>query len=556
MARISLEQLLKKGTGKLVQQLIESAGTQLSITDSEGKQLLSTLPQVGPIHTIEIAEQKFGQVQGESAHAGAVAQLIQHLLQQDVEKKTLGNEVLSLYREINLIYNFSEKLADSIDPAAVAKLALEEAFQLNRATGACVTLMAEADAEPLVFAQIGQPFFSSTSLSEGHLLRQITQEGKAGIQSDANGIASLEGSAFSVKALMYAPLRVKQRLVGAIILAHEEAIEYTAAELKLLTTLALQSAAAIESALLFDRGIKEVQQREESIRRINEATTRFVPNEFVRSLGFDHITEVTLGDNVEKEVTVLFNDIRGYTTLAETMTPTENFKFVNAFHGRMGPFIQEHEGFINQYLGDAIMALFPNGSDQALLAAISMQQELQRYNQQRVRRQRQAIRMGIGLHTGPLIMGIIGDQNRLDAATIADSVNTSSRIESLTKHFGVSILLSEESLKKLEHPEQFHTRYLGQVLVKGKNEPIGVYECFDGDEPRAVEWKQKALADFEQGLALYYQRAFHDAAEAFNRALKKNPDDLPSRLFLYKSVDLIEEGVAEDWTGVEVIVFK
>ena len=420
MALISLEHLLKKEKAKLVLQLIEASGQQVSIEDFQGKQLLDTSAQVGASYLIESSGQTYGQVSGQPIVAKPVADLIHFLLHQAIEKQQLDSEIWYLQQKINLMHNSAD----------------------------------------------------------------------------------------------------------------------------------------IENALLLEKGIKEVQQQEASIWQIHEATTRFVPNQFIRALGFEHITEVSLGDNVEKEVTVLFNDIRGYTTLAETMTPTENFKFVNAFHGRMGPFIQQHEGFINQYLGDGIMALFTKQPDQALSAAVDMQIALHQYNVQRIKKNRQPISMGIGLHTGPLIMGIIGDQHRLDAATIADSVNTSSRIESLTKHFGVSILLSEESLKKLEHPEQFHTRYLGQVLVKGKNEPIGVYECFDGVELSVFELKQKALAAFEEGLALYYQRAFHDAAEAFNRALKTNPDDVPSRLFLYKSVDLIAEGVAEDWTGVEVMVFK
>jgi adenylate cyclase len=556
MARISLKHVLNKETSKLVLQLMEALGNEVSVEDAQGEQLLGTLPQSGSSYLIKTKEQTYGQVNGPPALAKPLADIIQHLLQQEIEKKALNTEIQNLNREISLINDFSEKLAASIDPSDVAQMALAEAFRLNRASCGWIVLLPEHENTPLIFAHIGKLTPFAADLGSHRFLRGIIEKGQAGIISGTSGIKKLKQIDETLKALMFAPLQVKHRLVGAIFLACDQPVLYSKAELKLLTTLALQTAVAIESSLLFEKGIKESQQREESIRRIHEASARFVPNEFVRALGYQNITEVTLGDNVEKEVTVFFNDIRGYTTLAETMTPAENFNFVNAFHGRMGPLVEQYGGFINQYLGDAIMALFTQNPVNALRAAIGMQLVLQTYNQERSRKNRIPIHMGIGIHTGPLIMGIIGDQNRLDAATIADSVNTSSRIESLTKHFGVSILLSEESLKKIDAPQAFKFRYLGKVQVKGKNEPIGIYECFDGDTPELQEMKSKTLADFEKGLTSYYKRDFYQAADAFNKVLRTNPNDHPTRLFLYKAIGFNNEKVEDDWNGVEVITFK
>lgn len=292
------------------------------------------------------------------------------------------------------------------------------------------------------------------------------------------------------------------------------------------------------------------------LHRIFEIASRFVPNAFLHSLNRERITEVLLGDHTEKEVTVLFTDIRDYTPLAEAMTPEENFKFVNAFHGRMGPNIQKYQGFINQYLGDAIMTIFPKKPEDALKAAVDMQKQLSKYNRKRRDRGRQAIKMGIGLHTGSLIMGIIGDQNRMDAATIADTVNTASRIESLTKHYGVSILLSEESIEKIENSDDFHLRYLGKVQVKGKKEPVGLYECYEGDSPEIVVKKMKVQPDFEKGLRQFFNREFAQAAATFDQVLKTNPKDHPARLFMNKSSEYLLNGVPDDWSGVEVMTFK
>ncbi len=306
-------------------------------------------------------------------------------------------------------------------------------------------------------------------------------------------------------------------------------------------------------------------QGEELLARINtqldllqvfNVAEKFVPNAFLHALNRKRLTEVFLGDHAEREVTVLFTDIRDYTALSEAMTPEENFSFVNAFHGRIGPIIQRFNGFINQYLGDAIMAIFPERPEDALQAAIEIQQEIRTYNNEREQQNRLPIRIGSGLHTGSLIMGIIGDEQRMDAATISDTVNMASRIESLTKHYGTSILLSEDSIDKMEKKSTFNFRYLGKVQVKGRKEPIGLYECIDGETVEMVSLKIESQSDFQTGLDQFFNRDFPEAAATFNKILKVNPADQPVRLFLSKSSYFIYEGVSDDWTGVEIMTFK
>ncbi len=293
-----------------------------------------------------------------------------------------------------------------------------------------------------------------------------------------------------------------------------------------------------------------------NLHRINSATGRFVPHEFIRSLGREGITDVQLGDLVERDVTMFFSDIRRYTQLAEKMSPQENFRFVNAYTGRMGPIIQTHRGFINQYLGDGILAIFQHSAKDALLAAIEMQKEIQIYNQFRLAKNRVPIQVGMGLHTGPLIMGIIGDKNRLDAATISDAVNTASRMEGLTKHYGVSILLSEDSWSDLGHPNTFSLRYLGQVQVKGKEKPIGIHECFNGDQPEIIDKKLATKELFEKGLQAFFTKDFAEAAMHLKSVLQQHPDDLTAQLFYKKTGEYITRGVPENWTGVQLMLYK
>ena len=294
----------------------------------------------------------------------------------------------------------------------------------------------------------------------------------------------------------------------------------------------------------------------EQLRKINTTTQKFVPSAFLRSLGKEKITDVTLGNHAEQKVTVSFSDIRNYTSLSEQMTPEENFRFVSAFNSRMSPAIHRHEGFINQYLGDAIMAIFPKHPTGALAAAIEMQHLLKASNQIRFAQGKMLLRVGMGLHSGSLVMGIIGDDQRLDAATISDTVNVASRIESLTKHFGVNILLSEDTFLQLSHPDEFNCRYLGKVLVKGKRKAIGIYECFDGDSKIQQILKKQSANMFDKGLKQYFSKKFQAARVTFDAILSANPKDKPAQLFLEKAAYFLANKVEKEWTGVEKMEWK
>ena len=164
--------------------------------------------------------------------------------------------------------------------------------------------------------------------------------------------------------------------------------------------------------------------------------------------------------------------------------------------------------------------------------------------------------MGIGIHSGPLIMGIIGDEERMEATTISDTVNTASRVEGLTKHYQSKILISEDSINQIENQDNYAIRYLGPVLVKGKKEPLGIYECFESDPEQEKVAKEATKEVFNQGLSHYFDRKFPNAAVSFTEVLQGNEMDNVAKQFLTKANQFILEGVDEKWTGVEVITFK
>jgi class 3 adenylate cyclase len=180
------------------------------------------------------------------------------------------------------------------------------------------------------------------------------------------------------------------------------------------------------------------------LKHTNLSIERFVPHAFLQLIGKPSIMEVELGDNAHREMTILFSDIRDFTPLSEAMTPDENFSFINSYLEKMGPIIRDHNGFIDKYIGDAIMALFESPDD-AVRASLAMVDALERFNRHWHAAGHAPVVSGIGINTGSLMLGTIGEQNRMDGTVISDAVNLASRIESLTKVYKVGVLISRNS---------------------------------------------------------------------------------------------------------------
>jgi class 3 adenylate cyclase len=207
------------------------------------------------------------------------------------------------------------------------------------------------------------------------------------------------------------------------------------------------------------------------------------------------------------------------------MEPADNFHFVQAFTARMGPVIARNGGFVHQYLGDGIMAIFLEGPEKAIQAAVDMQYTLDEYNLERQEVGRIPLRLGIGLHTGPLIMGVIGDQYRSDAATISDTVNSASRMEGLTKEFKAKVLVSAATVTALQGGHPFEFRFLGEVKVKGKQKGLGVYECLNANAEQIFSGRKGTIKEFREGVAAQAKGDLSFARECFEDILAKDPSD-------------------------------
>ena len=289
------------------------------------------------------------------------------------------------------------------------------------------------------------------------------------------------------------------------------------------------------------------------VAKMNAATARFVPYEFLALLGKETLIDIKKGDQVEKRMSILFSDIRSFTTLTEKKSPEENFAFINRYLEHMEPAILEVGGFIDSFIGDAIMALFEEGAEQSVRAGIGMQRRLPAFNEERRARGEVPIKIGIGVNTGPLMLGTIGGASHIKCGVIGDSVNLASRIEGMTKMYGAAFLVSEDTRAGLTG---FSFREVDRVTAKGKANPVTIYEVVDADEDGVREKKLAGMPQYAEALALYRSRAFADAENAFAELLRGAPDDKTYALYVERSAAFRASPPPAGWDAVEKLESK
>ncbi|HYX34397.1 MAG TPA: adenylate/guanylate cyclase domain-containing protein [Oligoflexus sp.] len=274
----------------------------------------------------------------------------------------------------------------------------------------------------------------------------------------------------------------------------------------------------------------ELQQLAEALTQEKESIARFVPTQYLTYLGKNSTVEVKLGDQVQRTMCILFADIRSFTALSEQMTPQATFNFINDYLGRVGPIIRQHGGIIDKYIGDGIMALFPGSADDAVQAAIAIQKEVEAYNRQREAEQKPPIAVGIGIHRGELMLGTVGESQRMEGTVISDSVNVASRLEGWSKHLSVRIVASQALLDNVKQG-MTGVRRLGRIAVKGKVQHIEAVEIFEGAPDLEYRGKMETLALFHEAMAAFHAAEWTKAVHLFSKVLEQNPRDLTSRFY-------------------------
>jgi len=274
------------------------------------------------------------------------------------------------------------------------------------------------------------------------------------------------------------------------------------------------------------------QQALALLQQTETAYGRLVPYQLLNLLEAKSIVDVKLGDQVERKMTIMFSDIRDFTPLSESMTPAENFEFINAYLSQMEPVISRHGGIIDKYIGDAIMALFEHGADDALGGAIAMLERLGYYNAGRLRAGYTPIQIGIGLNTGLVMIGTVGGLNRMDSTVIGDAVNLTARLEEATKTYRSPLIISQNTLYDLANPGKYSIRFLDRIRVKGKSQPLSIYEVFDHDAEELRRSKRESLTIFEKAVAYYHMKDIAKAIPLLKQCMDIAPDDFPARIYL------------------------
>ncbi|MBU3915977.1 adenylate/guanylate cyclase domain-containing protein, partial [bacterium] len=266
-------------------------------------------------------------------------------------------------------------------------------------------------------------------------------------------------------------------------------------------------------------------------------------------------SSLTAEIGAKENLTVLFSDIRGFTSLSETIQPEKVVEFLNYYLHEMVELVFKYHGTLDKFIGDAVMAFWgapikeERHARQAVLCALDMIDELKRINTYFLSKALPEIKIGIGMNSGPMIVGNIGSVKRLDYTVIGDNVNLASRIEGLTKTYGCSIIISESTNKMLDN--DFICRIVDQVRVKGKSEPIVLYQPLTGPghDAKTKEKAKETVAIAAKAFAAYQNKDWDTAENSYKQLLVLDPDDLVSKNFIAKCRDYRTNPPSAEWDG-------
>lgn len=290
--------------------------------------------------------------------------------------------------------------------------------------------------------------------------------------------------------------------------------------------------------------------------QLNEAYKKFIPYDILKLLNRDSIIDVKLGDQVSKDMIVLFVDVRDYSTLSESLTPEENIALINQLIALMQTPIQKHHGIVNKYLGDGLMALFTTHADDAIQAAVAMLKNVEKLSIQRIMEEKSPIRIGIGIDKGQMMVGTVGTEDRMEQTVVADAVNVASRIEGMNKMYGSTLLISEKTFKDIKDPSKYTIRFMDSVKVKGRKKNVIVYQVFDGECSATIDLYNKTMQDFSEGVLLFREMKFSEALHAFDKVLATNKNDTTASIYAERCKSYLTKPLEGDWSHVRTLEHK
>jgi adenylate cyclase len=294
---------------------------------------------------------------------------------------------------------------------------------------------------------------------------------------------------------------------------------------------------------------------EQEKRKVRGAFQQYVSPEVIRRV----LSDPELVQPRKSEITVLFSDVRGFTTISEKLDAQELARLLNGYLTEMTRIIFRHQGTLDKYIGDAVMAIWgapftePKHGERCCEAALSMLSRLSELQQGWLSEGLPAMEIGIGINTGIASVGNMGSSLRYGYTAMGDAVNLASRLEGLNKEYGTSILISESTRADVTN-DQIIIREIDFIRVKGKNQPVTIFEILSR---QAAANDGKALVEiFGQGREAYKTRNWRAAKAAFEEVLRRWPDDGPSRVFRGRCDEYLADEPDADWDGVHVMKYK
>ncbi len=294
-------------------------------------------------------------------------------------------------------------------------------------------------------------------------------------------------------------------------------------------------------------------------KRVKSTLSRYMDPKLADQMLSDGQSEDLMGGK-DTVATVLFSDIRGFTTFTEALGAQGTVKLLNEYFELMVDCITEQGGMLDKFIGDAIMAAFgipfanDDDEDRAMRATINMINRLWEWNIKRKKDGEMVVDMGIGLNTDSIVAGNIGSRKRMDYTMIGDGVNLAARLESACKQYHARILLSEHTVAKLKGV--YRLREIDRVQVKGKTKPVDVFECLDYHNAQTFPNIMDVMGHFREGVTSYRAQDWDRAMRSFNEALKANPEDKMSEDYLARCEVMKLDPPGADWNGVWVMKSK
>ena len=294
----------------------------------------------------------------------------------------------------------------------------------------------------------------------------------------------------------------------------------------------------------------QLQQSFNQVEAQKNAFARFFPTEYLNFFNKKSVTDIHLGDCISKEMAVMFADIRNFTGMAEHMEPQKLANFMNIHLQNISPEIRQHQGFVIKFIGDCIMAVFPQTVENALDAGLAQFHKIRDNNAALEKEGFPPITIGMGVHVGQMMLGIIGEPTRLQGDVLSDTVNLAARLEAVSKVYGAQMLISERVLDKLTQREKYQPRFLDRIMVKGRTTPLDIYEILAADSDTMRSLKLKTREDFEAGVHCYQACDWVGAKGYFSEVLRVNIADRAAQVYLQRLEQFIAYGIPENWDGV------